>query len=287
MKKTGRTFNFYRYQILPKFEERQLELFVPRLEISSMEELISKKNEIFADALKKQGKFSHPRSELTHQMDEVNGFLVLQIGANRSLIRITKDFVPEELDNWPSVHVIINNNPNVQMMAIELEEQAFYRTSTVVHILTTNLNKSLHKYGLVLEIMPIISESEFWKVVRTHKGRVTRVQFFMVAPNLANISKNLALDLGELKNRTNSLHTNLSLAAPSGEALKLSEDDKFTQSLVHYAAEGGGTTHLKIKGLRKIIRTEDSIKSIEVDEIYFSGDDVPIQLVAQLKKVLE
>jgi hypothetical protein len=82
----------------------------------------------------------------------------------------------------------------------------------------------------------------------------------MVAPNLANISKNLELDLGEIKNRTNSLHTNISLQAGKGEALTLSERDSFTSSLVNYAAEGGGTVHLKVKGIRKLINSPYAAK---------------------------
>ena len=79
----------------------------------------------------------------------------------------------------------------------------------------------------------------------------------------------------------------MSLEAPSGEALTLSEDDSFTNSLVEYAAEGGGTVHLKVKGIRKLIKTEDSIRSTEVDEIFFTGEKVPEQLIDQLGKMLK
>jgi hypothetical protein len=183
--------------------------------------------------------------------------------------------------------VVINNDPNSQMIAIELEEEAFYRTSTVSNILISNINDKLRNYRLTLEVLPTFVKNEFWNIVKSHTNRITKTQFYMVAPNLANISKGLELDLGEIKSRTNSLHTNVSLQAPNKESLTLSESDSFTNSLVNYASEGGGTVHLKIKGLRKLIKTEDSIKSTEVDEIYFTGENIPEDLVDQLRKMLQ
>jgi len=231
------------------------------------------------------------RAELTHTLNEFGNFMVLRIGAKRGLIRKTKDFKQEELDTWPSVYVLINNDPDVQAMAVEEDAEAFYRTSTVVHILSTNLNERLKDYRLQLEIKPMFERNEFWNIVRNYQRRIIETRFFMVAPNLAQISKGLELDLREIKNRTNSVKTNMDLQAPSGESLTLSEDDSFIRSLVTYASEGGGTIHLKIKNIKKMIKTEDSIRSSEVDEIYFTGENVPQQLIeqlgAQLRKILE
>lgn len=291
MPTTGRTFHIYRFQIVPTFSKNDFDLyFPPQFEIKSIEELVSRKNELFANALQKIDEFKHAWATLTHQLYQKDEMFLLKIGANRGLVRVTKDFVEEVLDNWPSVHVIINNDPNVQLMAIELEANAFERTPTVVNILIENLNERLDRYRLAIVIEPVYSESDFWNIVYQNKQRITRVQFFMVAPNLANISKNLKLNLEELRSQTNSIRTNLSLQAPAGEALTLSKDDEFTQSLVEYSSKGGGTAHLKVKGLKKLIKTEDSIKTLEVDEIFFKGDDadqVFDHLIKHLRKDLQ
>jgi hypothetical protein len=285
MKTLSRTFHLYRYQILPTVEDLQLDFIAG---ITSKDELIRRKNAIFADVIKNTKKeFFHPRAELTHQLYEMGDFMVLKLGANRSLIRITKSFEEEELENWPSVYVVINNNPEVQLMAVELEARAFYRSSTVVNVLETNINSWLEQFKLEVRINPTFLKNEFWRVVQTHKNRITYVEFFMVAPNLSNISKGLELDLGELKSRTNSINTNLALRSPKGERLTLSEDDRFVQSLVNYSAEGGGTIHLKARNIRKTIKTEDSVKSIEIDEINFTGDHIPEQLVSAFNEVLK
>jgi hypothetical protein len=286
-----RTFHFYRYQILPTIPPEQMELAFNKEDYTTIEELVSQKNEIFARVLREQKSFRHVRAELTHLLWEFGDFIVLKIGAKRGLIRITKDFKMEQLDTWPSVFVVINNDPNVQIIAVEEEADAFYRTSTVVHVLSTNLNEKLKKYRLQLEIRPTFERNEFWSIVRNYQRRIVETRFFMVAPNLAKISKGLELDLRELRERTNSVKTNMDLQAPRGESLTLSEDDSFIQSLVTYASEGGGTIHLKVKNISKLIKTEDSIRSTEVDEIYFTGENVPQQLIeqlgAQLRKILE
>jgi hypothetical protein len=186
----------------------------------------------------------------------------------------------------PSVFLVINNDPNVQLIAIEYDSRAFTRPSTVINILENNINPLLEKLWLRIYIRPLFSKNEFWDVVRSHKNRLKCVEFFMLAPNLASISKGLQLDLAELKNRTNSAKTDLTLRSPKNENLTLSEDDEFIQSLVYYSSEGGGTIHVTAKNVKKKIKTEDSVKSVEVDEINFVVDNAPYQLVQALKELL-
>ena len=268
-----------------------MELAFTKEQYTSIEELISQKNEIFARVLREQKTFRHVRAELTHELYEFGDFIVMRIGARRGLIRKTKDFKQEQLDTWPSVFIVINNDPNVQVMAVEEDAEAFYRTSTVVHIISTTLNPRLKKFRLRLEIRPTFERNEFWNIVRNYERRIVETRFFMVAPNLAQISKGLEFNLGEIKKRTNSIKTNLAFQAPRGESLTLSEDDSFTNSLVNYSSEGGGTIHVKVRNFKKLIKTEDSIRTVEVDEIHFTGENVSQQLIeqlgAQIRKVLE
>ena len=287
MENISRFFHLYRYQIVPTVNDLQLTMLPSRYHILSLDDLITQKNQIFSDVIQAQVEYKHPRAELTHKLYQSKSFFVLKLGANRSLIRITKEFKEEELDNWPSVYVVINNNPSIQLVAVEVDTQAFYRTSTVVNILTINLNQKLKEYDLILEINPLFEKDEFWNIVKSHKNRITNAKFFMVAPNLPDISKNLKLDLEELKKSTNSQKTNMFLQSPKGESLSLTQDDSFINSLVHYASEGGGTIHLKARGIRKTIKTEDSVKTFEIDEVHFTGTNVLSDLVDVLRPFLK
>src|SRR5688572_13646400 len=96
MKMVSRTFHLYRYQILPTVENFQSDFHTG---ITSKEELISKKNEIFANEVKGIKTHYHSRAELTHELYEAGNLIVIKLGANRSLVRITKDLEEEEIDN--------------------------------------------------------------------------------------------------------------------------------------------------------------------------------------------
>ncbi|MDH5646487.1 MAG: hypothetical protein OEZ01_10785 [Candidatus Heimdallarchaeota archaeon] len=279
-----RNFHLFRYQILPVSKTIQ---FGFDSKVDSIEEAIAQKNNIFAEIIQKIENFTHHRATLKHQLFPFGDFMVIKLGANRSLIRITEEFEEEELENWPPIYIGINNNPEKQLIAVELDQKAFHRSSTVINIIEEQVNKILPEYYLTMQIFPLYDKNEFWDVVKSHRNKLRSVKFFMVAPNLSNISKGLKLDLGELKNRTNSLNTSLELQSAKNESLTLDEDDEFIQSLVHYTSEGGGeaTAHLGIKGIRKKYKTKDSIKTIEIDEIFFTGDDAPEQLARILREL--
>jgi hypothetical protein len=286
MKMISCSFHLFRFQILPTVTEDGFQTdFITG--ISTREELISKKNEIFANAVKEIKAYTHPRAELTHELYLDGDLMVIQLAANRFIYRITKELEEEQLDNWPFVFIVIDNDPSVQIMAVEIDPKAFYRTSTVVNILQAGINSKLRQYKLQVEITPLFLQSEFWTIVERYKFRIKRVEFFMVAPNLAQISKGLRLDLDNIKKNTNSINTNLTLISPKNEGLTLSKEDEFVQSLVEYSSLGGGTIHTKVVGIRKTIKTEDSVRSLEIDEICFTGDDAAEQLAKVTKELLK
>ena len=133
-------FQFFRYQILPVNQAIQLPL---DNSFTSIDELISKKNDLFLDALTHIEAFEYTRSELVHQITHnQNNIVVLKIGVNRDLNRETRNFEVQELDTWPSTLILINNAPNIQKVAIELERKAFQGAKTSL-TLTSDKNSHL------------------------------------------------------------------------------------------------------------------------------------------------
>ncbi len=259
-------FHKFRYQILPISQHIQMELFDHRL--SSLESLKAHKNEIFEEALLSVQEFYFTRAEIIHRILYCRHHLiVLEIGVNRSISRQLKDFSEEILDNWPSILVVINNHPDSQLVAIELDRKVFYRTTTVANILENNLNEILRKKQLQVRFMPTFEKSQFWEIVSRYSDRVIQVEFEMISPNLSNISKSLNLDLAALRDRTNTQETLLRLKSDKESHLTLSPDDAFISSLVAYSAEGGGNVSLKIKGVKRKFKTENSISEIEIRDI--------------------
>jgi hypothetical protein len=225
------------------------------------------------------------RAEISRKiMYNDKGMLVLRIGANRGQTVETKDFELQRIEDWPSALVVVNNEPTVQIMAIEVEHRAFRNTDTLAGILQENINRELRPYLLLIRIVPIFDKADFWQIVNEYKGRITKVSFDMVSPNMSNISASLKLDLHELNRSANVQQTTLELRSDKRDSLTLSPDNKMIDSLVDYSSQGGGNISIKIRDLTKMIKTSDSIKEINIGEIDVSANS-PQQLAEAIKMV--
>jgi hypothetical protein len=56
-------------------------------------------------------------------------------------------------------------------------------------------------------------------------------------------------------------------------------------SLVDYASLGGGSISVKVEGIKKRLKTSDSIKSVEIEEIRITGRQ-PNEIAAILKDLM-
>lgn len=263
------TFNVFRYQILPISQDFQLQFEPP---ISSLEELRSRKNDFFAEALMAIEKYEFSRTELIHIIVATEGSLfALKLGANRGITRTTRDFTDEELENWPSILIIFNNDPEIQKVAIQVDYKVFYRTTTAARVLEDNLNRFLARFQLHVRFMPTFGKNYFWEIVDRYPRRIVQAEFKMISPNLSQISRNLNFDLEALHKSTNTQETTLELKSDKESSLVFSHEDDFINRIVNYASEGGGNITLKIQGLRKSIKTDESITEISADEMQLKG----------------
>jgi len=213
-------------------------------------------------------------------------FFVIRLGAKRDIKRARRDFSEEELENWPSILVAFNNDPNIQKTAIQIAHNVFYRTTTVARILENSINKQLAKYQLSVHFSATFSKNQFWEEVAKHENKIIQVEFDMISPNLASISRALNFDLSEINRRTNSHETKLQLSSGGESSLKLSKDDTFIESLVDYSSEGGGNITLKVKGINRRIMTENTITEVSMDN--FEATNLsPKQIVGILKGFLK
>lgn len=276
-------FQFFRYQILPVSQAVQLPLDDS---FTSLEDLISKKNDFFLEALTQIQEFEYSRSELVHQITyNRNNIVVLKLGVNRDLNRETRNFEVQELDTWPSTLILVNNAPNVQKLAIELERKAFQGANTVASILEENLNRLLSSRQLHVRFSPIFESNKFWDIVEQYPTSIVKVVFDMISPNMSNISNSLRLDLKALNQATNTQETSLTIASDKNSHLTLTRDNEFINSLVDYSAAGAGNITVKIRGLKRKIQTannvtETSLSSAEIANVH------PTKLLEALKEML-
>lgn len=275
-------FHLFRYQILPTSKIIQMQ-FVPP--IQSLEELIANKNIFFGKALGGVKSIHYARAEVTHKAAEVSKeVFLIKFAVKRSLKRSTKDFRQEQIDNWPAISVVINNHPEVQKVAIQFDRRVFAETENVADILQDEINRELKKYQLHVIFEKMFEESAFWEIIAAHENRIKQIEFELVSPNLANISKSLQFDLKQLSRSTNTQITKLQLNSDKDATLNISKEDGFVAGLVEYSADGGGKINLKVRGLSKKIRTTDRAVEMVVDEVDFNQSK-PADIIKILKEM--
>jgi hypothetical protein len=284
MKKSYHRFDLFRYQLLPLDRFLQGDLFD---DIKSVDELIEHKNEILAEILDDLGTILGVKTYIRARPLGVSGdFYLFRFAVNRSIIRETKDFTEEELDNWPSFLVGFWNHPEKQILLIEERREAFKHTDTVANVMLKSISPRLKLRQLNMFIEPLFKEEAFWNLIDKYEGKVYDVKFEIITPNMANISGVLNDDLKNLARSTNTSRTQIALQSSPDSSLNISKEDKELEGLVKYSSEGGGTVSLKARGVKRRIQTSKTKKSIEIDELEIQGNTAD-EIVRILKGLVE
>ena len=262
-------FELYRYQLLPINRHIQVDLLNG---IMSIDELLLKKNDILSDVLMAVDHFSSSKkATVTKRLFAKDNFFLFRIAVNRSLHRETKDFKEESIDNWPSVLIAIWNDPEKQMIAVQKRTTAFGRTESVVNIVLETLRFSLANFHLRAIHEPIVEKQVFLDIIKEYEGRVQKIEFEFITPNMANISVSLPENLKSFAKATNSVKNKLDIESDSESSLHIKRENTTVKALSDYVSDGGGNTAIKINGISKKINTSKTVKHLEVSEIELKG----------------
>ncbi len=276
------SFQLFRYQLLPIDRFLQGNLLTG---VGSIEELISRKNEFFSEAISGTRNFSDKRHDtITKKLYEKDNFFLLRIAHNRSIHRETKDFRDEVIDNWPSILVAIWNDPEKQFIAVQRRSTAFTSCELVVKMIINCLSSQLRHHHLRAIHEPLFETKKFWSLLHQYEGRIKSVEFEIITPNMANISRSLSDELRDFAKATNSTRNKLKIESDPEAPLHLEESNRTLQGLVNYSSEGGGNISLKIDGIKKSYHTSNTVKEIQIGEIEIQADAESI--VSVMKELL-
>jgi len=282
MKNTA--FDLFRYQILPRNRSFQPDLFGG---IKTLEDLLAKKNDFFAECIQTVEKFQSKRSEIVHKLiyHDQESFL-FKMAVHRSIKRETEEFVAEELENWPSILVLIWNRPDKQIIAIQERGAAFQKTDVVANTIAETANKVLVNQNLRVHVEALFLEKAFWDLIEEHKGKIKDIKFELITPNMANISETLSEELEDLAKGSNAAQSNLEIIADPDSSIIVEESDNRIRGLVQYSSKGGGDISIKLRGFKGRVHTKESKKRVDVDEVTISGAD-PKGIVTVLKRLIQ
>ena len=278
MLKNTHNFELYRYQILP-INRTQLELF--KNTEKSIEELLEKKNLYFIEAFnnlcsnsylddisgikKLIFKRIYPKKELLSE--DVNIFLMAK---PKSLTMETDDFSSKEIQNWPRIHLIVINDKEQQILAVEKRTSAFPSTKNVINKISERLNKFLGLHNLNVHINPIYKKF-FWDFVADKS--IKKIEFSLITPNMANISKTISDELKNLAKTSNTARTDIRLNAADDTSLIIEKDNLYINDLVEYSSQGGGTIRVQVKGARRFTDINKGITTMSCDSLTLESNN--------------
>lgn len=269
MKTKSISLDLFRYQILPKSRSFQPDLFG---DITSLEDLLFRKNELFFAALKDTAKFQTRRTVIRHRvLFEDASSILYKFAANRSITRETENFTEEEISNWPSFLVYVWNVPEKQIIAVQERWNAFQQTEVVAEAIIDAVNFTLGRRNLRAHVEPMFHENVFWKIVSDNAGKLRDIRFELITPNMSNIAGVLSEELKDFAKNTNTAQTTLDIQADPDSTILIDPDDERLKGIVKYSSDGGGNISIKIRGISKRINTKKSKRHIDISELEIEG----------------
>ena len=258
------TFEVFRYQLVVD-KTLPINLFQ---KYETADQVRADKNNIFQQVVAKEDfNFKGSNSELTSRFLYSDGTMsYFRLGVKRSTTLYSKDLSPHSEENYPNIMIAFNNDPTVQKIAIQTNTAAFKETNIVSNIIQETLENELKDYNLSFYTEPIYDTQEFWNLVKKYPKQIKQLTFDLISPNMANITKNLQLNLKQLYEDTNTHKTKVELNADNESYLEIKEESKFVNSLVQYSADGGGNIFMKVAGKRKLLHTAQSPEEFDIDK---------------------
>ncbi|MBK9284743.1 MAG: hypothetical protein IPM51_10560 [Sphingobacteriaceae bacterium] len=277
-------FETYRYQILPISKNIQKKI---DSNIETYEQLVAEKNNLLADILLNKNIFlNYKRSQVVFRLEYSDkNIFIFRLGVRRDIKRNTKEFKQEEIEDYPNIVLIFNNDPTVQKLAIQKNYRAFNKSETVAHLIENSLSNFLLGLNLAIYIEPIYNVSEFWDIIERYPNKIQQIGFELIRPNLSNISNTIDKQIKQLQLSTDAHKTKFELESNKDANLNITQDNQQIQNLLEYSAQGGGPISLKIKGLKKKIKTKKSSEEFEITELELNGP--PEQLKEMMKDILK
>lgn len=207
-------------------------------------------------------------------------------------------FKTKEIEDWPGCDIFINlsNEHDTgetakkgQLFVVQVNNVDMKYRASVLQNLALAINKDIQKDGYFLTINSIPSEKTlFWNVVKENEGKIKRITFTYIPPNLLDLKSSLEDDLRSVAGEFNSTKVQISMENKDGN-LTLSEHNKLLKESAEYVDLGAGTFKLQFKGnKKKAISSDDSIKieSFMDPEITLRSQNVTKEQLISIMNIL-
>lgn len=272
-------FKVFRYHLSPLSNQNILIDLNNTAKEFSFTELKENKNLLFANSINSLEKQFDKKYNLKLE-NSLEDIFILKLSTKKP-VEIYKEFERSFIDSEPFVFIIINNDPNIQKIAISYNGDAFSTPDVAMNRLAKGMDHNLKQYGLTIVTEAIFNETEIWNTINIHRTTIQKIRIKYIKPNLEDISKSLDEAFKKFSEDVNSQVSIIEFSAPTNSFLEnIDENNDTLKGMVSYAANGGGSVSVKIKGYRSIT-SDDSPKQISIEEVEFDGKAEDIALIVK------
>jgi len=217
--------------------------------------------------IESDNKFKFKNKHFKHKLlFNEGGLLVFKI-ANQKNTSFEDDFQKKQLTISPSCFVIIDNRKDIQRIYIEHRSTSFSEPNFVANIIQSTFSRYLNGFGLNIEVDKEYQESEFWNIIKMYPQGVTMVRFQLKYPNLPRVWASVQEVIKDTSKDTNSHETILQYKSDDDGCLEINEQNEQLNGLAKASANSGSVITLKAKGVKAYIKTGNTEKGIEIDDL--------------------
>lgn len=275
----SKIFSLYRYQIIPT--QNQLSL------LYDINELIERKNIYFEEALLSLKMSEDANERKKYQYDIIrhgNNKFIIVISRQKKVSYYKKDYTKDTVPSFPPVYVIVDNDKDVQIVAIESSRE-YSSVGALLKNLGKNIQRTLAKNNLLVKFSPIYKESSFWKYIENNKDRISSLHFSLITPNMSSISGKLCDDFIKIAKETRAAVSNYQICADGESTLNIEKSNDSIAGLADYTSKGGGDISVRLKGSKMHYKSNDYQLHIEFDELELTGDIA--KLIEQIRSKVD
>lgn len=173
-------------------------------------------------------------------------------------------YVEKVVENWELAFIVQNVEVGDQRAAAEYNHRVG-SPLPIVESFMKSLPPSEGFHGYTVYVLPLVSEDDYWDVVKQNTGRITEADFTLIPPNAFEAKKELAILIQAVNVRSNSEESRHAFLNKDGNLDVRAEQ---LAGMAEVAMEGAGGATLKAG--KKVIYSSKSQKtktSIEPNEI--------------------
>lgn len=185
-------------------------------------------------------------------------------------------------ESWKASRIVIDPSEHADGQKVAVESnRSVASPANILLGLVRQINRTHPESIYSIEAAPIIETESFWVFAERNKGRITKIRFDFVAPNMFGGSDSITEELRDFKQKEKAHRISIELQNKHG----LDVETEKTREAVDYVGKSGGTITAKAKRGSNYTST-DKTRFGSIPEPDFGGESAIDRIARFAKQIL-